>query len=56
MSKTICIEFSKEELEALNFVIGNGYGDGDIFEPGLLDNKKEQAAFHSGWEKIRKQK
>jgi len=50
------IEFTAEEIKALDFVIGNGYGDGDIFQDGLLDTKKEQTAFFSGWKKIKEAK
>ena len=46
------ITFTKQELKALHYVIGNGYADGDIFEEGNLEKKSDQRAFIKAWEKI----
>ena len=48
------ITFTKQELKALDYVIGNGYADGDIFEEGHLEKKSDQRAFIKAWEKIAK--
>ena len=48
------ITFTIEELKALSFVVGNGYGGGDIFEDGLLDKEEDQEAFLRASEKIEK--
>lgn len=55
MKKTT-IELTKVEAKALDYVLTNGYGNGDIFGDGLLDKQKDQEAFFSGWEKIEKAK
>jgi len=47
------VKLTKRELSSLLFAIGNGYGDGDLFQEGLLDKKADQNALRSGWDKLR---
>tara|TARA_R100001443_G_scaffold90588_1_gene97093 strand:+ start:439 stop:618 length:180 start_codon:yes stop_codon:yes gene_type:complete len=46
------ITFTKQELKLLDYVILEGYADGDIFQEGNLDKKSDQRAFIKAWEKI----
>ncbi len=48
------VDLTKEEAKILHYVIGSGYGDGDIFQEGLLDTVHEQQTFWRAWEKIKK--
>lgn len=52
MAKQIQISFTPKELELLDFVIGNGYGDGNIYQEGYIDTKVQQAKFERAWGKI----
>jgi len=52
MAKKKSISFTADELRLLSFVIGNGYGDGDIYQDGWIDTKKDQRIFEQAWAKI----
>lgn len=51
-TETTKITFTQKELELLEACLGNGYGDGDFFQKGFIDVKKDQKIFLNGWSKI----
>ena len=50
--KIIKITLTLKELELLESCLENGYGDGDFFQAGFIDKKKDQKIFKRGWAKL----